>query len=509
MPGEGGATTSERGKNIVSGVRSLTIQNLVNSVVGFVFLGLLLRLLSPSDYGLYAAVSLVVGIGSSVATFGLQSAATRFVALMAHDEGESRVISRSILELSLAFTFAATIVFVLLSPDLSLYFTKSTSSAWIFAVGGAWLFSVTISGIFQGLVQGMKKYHSLATILMSSNLAMVCLTVLGLLEFRSVIVPIVAWTFYGALICFWSLTITRERLIHPNSTLMQRRTFKPVLKYSIPLAIAGIFTIATNSADPMVVGGLLNETKLGAYNLAISICGGLGAVLFSPINTAFFPESSSSVGNRAELSTGLRLAFRYSLLALVPISFTVAGLSKQFINLFSGGGSSYLVANLPLQLMSCCFFFVAMQGIPTSLMLSTGKTTQVMAIGIVTLVLDLSMSILLVPYFGLLGATTSRILVDVAGFLMAIYFTKNYLGGVADFRFYGKVLASAVIVLIVLLFFSTFISDSVVTLVPYAVIGSVILILCIRGFGILNEEDKRYLQHAVPPKLRKFVWSFL
>ena len=54
---------------------------------------------------------------------------------MAHDDGESRVISRAILLiLSLIFTSAATIVFVLLSPTLSLYFTKSTSSAWVFAV---------------------------------------------------------------------------------------------------------------------------------------------------------------------------------------------------------------------------------------------------------------------------------------------------------------------------------------------------------------------------------------
>ena len=54
--------------------------------------------------------------------------------------------------------------------------------------------------------------------------------------------------------------------------------------------------------------------------------------------------------------------------------------------------------------MSCFFLFIAMQGIPTSLLLSTGKTTQVMLIGIVTVVLDVALSLLLVPSFGLLGA---------------------------------------------------------------------------------------------------------
>ena len=56
----------------------------------------------------------------------------------------------------------------------------------------------------------MKKYGSLAKILMSASLAMVGLTVLGLLEFQSVIVPIIAWVVYGAVICIWSLAITRK-----------------------------------------------------------------------------------------------------------------------------------------------------------------------------------------------------------------------------------------------------------------------------------------------------------
>ena len=39
----------------------------------------------------------------------------------------------------------------------------------------------------------MRRYDSLAKILVSANLAMVCITVVGLLEFHSVIIPIIAW----------------------------------------------------------------------------------------------------------------------------------------------------------------------------------------------------------------------------------------------------------------------------------------------------------------------------
>ena len=92
------------------------------------------------------------------------------------------------------------------------------------------------------------------------------------------------------------------------------------------------------------------------------------------------------------------------MLALVPASFAVAALSRQLIALFSGGRASYLAANLSLQLIAGFFLLVAMQGLLTSLLLSTGRTTQVMLIGIVTVVLDVALCLSLVPSLGLLGS---------------------------------------------------------------------------------------------------------
>jgi O-antigen/teichoic acid export membrane protein len=507
--GAGGGVGSERARHIASGIRSLTIQNMVNSILGFAFLSMLLRLLSPSDYGLYSAALLVTTIGSSVAVFGLQFAATRFVAFMAHDEGESRFVSRAIVILSLVFASAATVVYVVLSPALSMYFTKSTADAWVFAASGAWLFSITISGIFQGLVQGMKKYQTLARILISANFATVGLTVLGLLEFHSVIVPIVAWVVYGAVITVWSLAITRKPLLVAAPSAASGRNLGQVLRYSIPLGIAGIVTVATGAADPIVVGGFMSQAQLGAYYAAIAISGGLGVMLFTPLNTAFFPESSSNADDPGKLTAGLRLAFRYTALALIPVSFALVGLSKQMIRLFSGGVTSYLVANPSLQMMSAFFLFVAMQGILTSLLLSTGKTTQVMLIGLVTVALDLVLSLLLVPSFGLLGAATSRTLVDVAGFLMAVYLTRSYLRGIADIGFQIKLMASSLVMLGVLFGMSKFISNRALTLVPYSIIGVAVLLVCARGLRLLTEEDKRYIEHFVPSRVGRVMRQLL
>ena len=88
---------------------------------------------------------------------------------------------------------------------------------------------------------------------------------------------------------------------------------------------------------------------------------------------------------------------------------------------------------------------------------------------------------------------------------MTVYLTKNYLAGVADIGFYAKVLIISFIMLAVLFSLSTFVSDSTITLIPYILIGGAILLLCVRGFGLLTEEDKRYLEHFVPSRLNRLM----
>ena len=99
----------------------------------------------------------------------------------------------------------------------------------------------------------------------------------------------------------------------------------------------------------------------------------------------------------------------------------------------------------------------------------------------------------------------SRILVEISGFSMAVYLTKDYLAGVADVGFYSKVFATSFIVLAVLLSLSTFLSDRAITLIPYSIIGGTILLLCVRGFGLLTEEDKPYLEYFIPSRMARLM----
>ena len=71
-----------RARNIVQGMGSLTAQSLGTSIIGFVFQFALIRLLPAAQYGVYSAVSIVIGIAGSCATFGLNQAVARYLSML-------------------------------------------------------------------------------------------------------------------------------------------------------------------------------------------------------------------------------------------------------------------------------------------------------------------------------------------------------------------------------------------------------------------------------------------
>ena len=133
---------------------SLTAQNLATSVLGFVFVATLIHLLPQEQYGIYSAVLLSAGIASSFAVFGLNTTTARYIALLSEqDEPSSWVAARKIFFLSAIFSVIVTGAFLVISPFLSVYFTKSGSWTWIFFLGGAYLLLSSLAAVISG-------YHS-------------------------------------------------------------------------------------------------------------------------------------------------------------------------------------------------------------------------------------------------------------------------------------------------------------------------------------------------------------
>jgi O-antigen/teichoic acid export membrane protein len=510
----------KRGRTISKGVSSLTVQNIGTSILALVFVSALLRYLPGAQYGVYSAVSIIVSISAAFATFGLQYASARYLSILGTKRGQIEAI-RKIFFLSLFFSTIVTVSLVALSPSISLFFTKSTSWVLDFDLGAFWLFSSSIALIFQGVVQGIKRYTLLAKMLFVSRIVMVALTIIGLYENANVSVAIYAWIVYGALISSWALIVIRRDLasaVLDNDTQNEKEKewerqhptqgarYGDILRYSSPLGIAGILTVATQNSDLVVVGGYLNPISLGIYNAVITISSFLTFVLLTPLVTAILPEASSSLNDPRQLSNGLRLAFRFIILGVLPASLFVAAASPQLLLIFSGQ-SSYLQGSISLELIAAFYSLLAIQTVIYSVLQALGRTFHVLLITLATTSAEIGGSLLLVPQVGLLGAAVGRVIAATAGMIVSIYLAKELLAKKKENQngFYWKGIFSAVLPFLVILFLSSFLSHSVWTLVPYSIVAMVLFLFCTRSLKVLNNEDRVLLANILPGRLRKLL----
>jgi len=494
-------------RHITRGISSLTFQNLGTSALGFLYLAALLRLLPNIDYGVYSAVSVSVGIASVIAPMGLQLAAARYLSDVKNDgEEELRSRAKKIILLSLLMSSLMAGGFIFFSPFLSQYFTKSSAWSQAFVLGGLWLFSSSMGSVLQGTVQGLKKYASLAGMLFIARAVMVALTIIGLELYHNISVAFYAWIIYFTMLIFWSGRILL-RSLPPNSDFGPKSAgsslgYRKILRYSIPLGIAGIFFILTSDIDLVVVGGDLNPTSLGIYNTAVTISNVLTFVLIGPLITALLPEASSRIRSLRDISNGLRLAIRFVFLAILPASFLVAALAPQLLELFSGG-SRYLAGSEPLQIVATLYIFLAVQTVIYSILQATGNTLEVLIIGVVAASTIFGLSLLLVPYFGITGASIARSTSAIVGMASACYVARGFLKKLDSSRFYLKAVWSALIPFVAVWCLTSFVSSNAWTVLPYTLIGSAIFVTCLFSFRVLNVEDKSFIYGALPTRIRR------
>jgi len=274
------------------------------------------------------------------------------------------------------------------------------------------------------------------------------------------------------------------------------------MKYSTPLAIGAILGIVSSSGDAIVVGGY--TSSLGPYNTAIQISATLGLVLVTPLMTALLPETSSSSKDDAKVAYGLRLAIRFLVLGLLPVSLLMAGLSSQLLSLFSGGGS-YLSAVGALQIMTATYLFFGGQAVVYSVLQALGRTAQAMIVGLTAAAADIGLALILVPSAGMLGGATSRALEALIGLIVAIYFARKYFASLDSKSFYLKAFVASIPPFAAVLALTDFVSSRTLSLIPYTIVWLVVFVGCLKVMKVMNDEDRSFISNLLPKSLHKFL----
>jgi len=409
-PEPGRVTSGELSKLIVrGGAWSLAISATGAALSLGVHL-VLARTLGAEEYGRYVFALAWMNVLMLVGKFELDTASVRFVGAYSGTEqwsflrGFLRRSGQIVGGVSVAISLATAVIVVAL-------FNKLDRNTALSFLGASLLLPVTAMGQLKAsVIQGFKH---VARAQVPNLLLRPVAFVLGVLVVRyafdtAVTAPVAVVLQLGATTVALLLTLWFLQGVLPQHARDAREAFDT--RYWMRtaaglLVISGGQIIVSTNADVLVVGSLLGTQPAGVYGaasqLASAVSFGVSAIAFIalPMIADFHARGASR-----QLQDLISYVARLGLLLSVPVLIVLVVAARPLLSAF---GPSFADASWLLILLGFDQLVAAIFGISGYLLVMTGHQVTAARVIIGSAVLNLALTFLLTPIFGLMGAATA------------------------------------------------------------------------------------------------------
>ena len=421
------------------------IANILISLSGLIFIPIITKNFSTSDYGVWAQVNTLVALVPNIVNLGLPYTMVRFLAA----EKDKEIIKRSFYSMML-LVLASTLVMI-----------------FVFVI-----FSNQIAGaLFDGNMQIM------FIVIVISFLA--CLNLMLLSYFRTFHYPIetvVLGLLSGYLFVFVAMAILIVRQIGFTTKF---KSLKDELKFAIPTVPNNVSSWVVDSSDKFVIGVFIGSAAVGCYSPGYA----LGSILlmfltpFAVLLPAVLPEYFEA-GDMDKVNTFLSYSMKYYLLITIPAAIGLSLLSKPLLYILT----TDIIANqgyMITPLVALGAIFMGIYGIVNNIIILEKKTTILGYIWISVAVLNVVLNILAVPYLGIYGAGLATLVCYFFAFAVTLVYSRRYAKLPFDYKSIAKIIFSAVVMGVFVMFANPqgIINILIVVAVSVAIYFALLLVL--------------------------------
>ena len=423
------------------------IVSLLVNLRGLILLPILTKTIGTELYGVWTQILVTISLLLPICLLNLNTAMIRFFA-GEKDENKIKRDFYTVFVIVSLFSVLLALIILIFSKPLAIAFFGGSGSIIFVRLLSPIIVLTTLDLIcieFFRAFQQMKKYGGLLILQQILEIILIYYAVLsGYNLFGALLSLIVVRTFL-LLLCF--LFINSQ--IGIGSPTLNLSVLKPYLIFGLPLIPATISYWIINLSDRYVIGYFLGVASVGIYSAAYNI-GSIVGIFMSAIGTNLFPTISNLYENNKmkELKMHLTYSLKFYLLFAIPSFFGLTILSKSLLVTLTTSDflSAYLISPivaLGVILFNCSFIF--------SDVLTLLKRTKIIGLtySIVAL-LNLTVSIILVPLIGIIGAAISTLLTFLIYAIAVKILSFKELPFEIDFKFISKsVIASIPMALVV------------------------------------------------------------
>jgi O-antigen/teichoic acid export membrane protein len=276
-----------------------------------------------------------------------------------------------------------------------------------------------------------------------------------------------------------------------------------MMKYSLPIYLAGYVDYFSARVDQFLIILYLGLEKFGIYNAAMT-ASWIVSSFSDTVSVALFPQIAERFGRKdnGALRDASYGASRYLALICIPLSVGLAAVALPTITLFAG--TRYIEGAVPLASfsLSCavgCFGVIA-----SSIISSQGNTRVFLWSSFLSFVIDSVLCLMLIPRFGIIGASFGKTFASIASFVFVLYNLKKSFGWNFDMEALKKSWISAGFMGLVVLAAQYFFFDKFY-LPLYILLGGLAYFASIRMLRLVTTSDMDLARRFLPKKLEFIV----
>lgn len=389
-----------------------SVERFSNQGVQFVFSIILARLLSPSDYGIIAMVTIFFAVAQSFVDSGFSNALVRKT-----DRGEE--------DLSTCFYFnigvgiIAYIVLFLIAPLVANFYNQPILSPIIRITGlGVVLNSLCV--VQQALFTIKIDFKSQAKITLSAT---VISGIVGIL---------LAYQGYGIWALVWQgvvSSIVRMGLLWLMSkwrpkTGFSKASFRYLFGYGSKLLAAGLLDTIYNNIYPIVIGKFYTPAQLGNYSRALGWAQLPSANITSILQRVTFPVLSAIQDDSLRLQNSYRRLLKLSAFIVFPLMIGLAAIASPLIRVVLTAKWDGCVSYL--QILCFALMLYPVHAINLNLLQVKGRSDIFLRLEIIKKIIGVIILIITLP-LGITAMCLGMVFSSIICLIINTYYTSRFI----------------------------------------------------------------------------------
>jgi O-antigen/teichoic acid export membrane protein len=454
-------------------------------LLGFITSFILAKFFGPKVVGQYSLVNTVVRITIIFTVFGLNNGLLKYISRYKSKNQPQRL--KQIIKIAFSYGILFSLV-----GSVGIFFSRELIANNIFSDSslakslayGAWLIiPLTLLKLFDGLYRGVKCFPPLiiSRKIVSKVLFILFIISLYFLNITQTLFVITSFLIAQVLVMTYLTLKTKDLGMNLFEIIFSqvknlKESKKEFLNYCVTLIFISFMGVILSRIDKIMVGIYMSSEQVGIYSIGAKVAI-LVSFLRTSSNQVFTPLISELYSNNdLEMLEDLYSTItKWIIIFTLPVVITMTFFPGIILNFF---GEEYMAGSGILIVLAIGHFITVLPGANGAILNMSGNEKLVLINNSILAIFNIFFNIIFIPHLGILGAALATTLslsivnifkvIQVKFFLEIIPYRRGYFHifinlclniAIASFmRFYWGSLVSAVLVTVINLSISLFIS---------------------------------------------------